>query len=64
MRGTSKREDNVFWTIVLGDTKKGADDKRGARFVSRFTKPSETRRIIRRRMNLVTDSATGQVGIH
>jgi hypothetical protein len=40
MRGTSKREDNVFWIIALDDAKKGADDKRGARFVSRFTKPS------------------------
>lgn len=40
MRGTSKREDNVFWIIALDDTKKNADDKRGARFVSHFTKPS------------------------
>jgi hypothetical protein len=40
MRGTSKREDNVFWIIALDDMKKNADDKRGARFVSRFTKPS------------------------
>jgi hypothetical protein len=40
MRGTSKREDNVFWIIALDDTKKNADDKRGARFVSRFTKSS------------------------
>jgi RecA-family ATPase len=40
MRGTSKREDNVFWIIALDDAKENADDKRGARFVSRFTKPS------------------------
>ena len=40
MRGTTKREDNVFWIIALDDMKKNADDKRGARFVSRFTKPS------------------------
>jgi hypothetical protein len=40
MRGTSKREDNVFWIIALDDMKKNADDKRGARFVSHFTKPS------------------------
>jgi putative DNA primase/helicase len=40
MRGTSKREDNVFWIIALDDAKKNADDKRGARFVSRFAKPS------------------------
>jgi len=40
MRGTSKREDNVFWIIALDDMKKNADDKRGARFISHFTKPS------------------------
>jgi putative DNA primase/helicase len=40
MRGTSKREDNVFWIIALDDMKKDAEDKRGARFVSHFTKPS------------------------
>src|SRR5207302_2651011 len=37
MRGTSKREDNVFWIIALDDAKKNADDKRGARFISYFT---------------------------
>jgi RecA-family ATPase len=40
MRGTTKREDNVFWIVALDDAKKDSDDKRGARFVSRFTKPS------------------------
>jgi hypothetical protein len=40
MRGTSKREDNVFWIIALDDAKENAVDKRGARFISRFTKPS------------------------
>src|SRR5215831_9252220 len=40
MRGTSKREDSVFWIIALDDMKKNTDDKRGARFVSHFTKPS------------------------
>jgi len=40
MRGTSKREDAAFWVIALDDVKKHSDDKRGARFVSRFTKPS------------------------
>jgi len=40
MRGTSKREDNVFWIIALDDAKGNAEHKRGARFVSRFTKPS------------------------
>jgi putative DNA primase/helicase len=40
MRGTTKREDAVFWIIALDDMKKNAEDKRGARFISRFTKPS------------------------
>jgi AAA domain/DnaB-like helicase N terminal domain len=40
MRGTSKREDALFWILALDDVKKNADDKRGARFVSHFTKPS------------------------
>jgi hypothetical protein len=40
MRGTSKREDAAFWVISLNDARKHADDKRGARFISRFTKPS------------------------
>lgn len=40
MRGTSKREDSVFWIVALDDAKKNADNKRGARFISRFTKPS------------------------
>ena len=40
MRGTSKREDNVFWIIALDDARKNSDDNRGARFISHFTKPS------------------------
>src|SRR4030095_8148098 len=40
MRGTSKSEDSVFWILALDDKKKDANDKRGACFVSRFTKPS------------------------
>jgi putative DNA primase/helicase len=65
MRGTSKREDNVFWTVVLDDTKKDADDKRGARFVSRFTKPSRNTQdeIPAYQWHLVTDNATGQVSV-
>ena len=39
-RGTSKREDAAFWVLALDDAKKHSDDKRGARFISRFTKPS------------------------
>ena len=39
-RGTSKREDAAFWVIALDDAKKHTDDKTGARFISRFTKPS------------------------
>jgi DNA-binding MarR family transcriptional regulator len=65
MRGTSKREDNVFWIIVLDDAKKNADDKRGARFISRFTKPSRNTQedLAGYEWHFVTDSATGEVSI-
>lgn len=39
-RGTSKRENAAFWVMALDDAKKHADGKSGARFISRFTKPS------------------------
>jgi DnaB-like helicase N terminal domain/AAA domain len=63
MRGTSKREDSVFWIIALDDAKKNADDKRGARFVTRFSKPSRNTQeeIPPYEWHLVTDSANGQV---
>jgi RecA-family ATPase len=65
MRGTSKREDNVFWIIALDDAKKNADDKRGARFVSRFTKPSRNTQeeVPAYEWHFVTDNGTGEVGI-
>jgi putative DNA primase/helicase len=65
MRGTSKREDNVFWIIALDDAKQNADDKRGARFVSRFTKPSRNTQEepAAFEWHLVTDEATGLVSI-
>jgi hypothetical protein len=64
MRGTSKREDNVFWIIALDDAKKNADDKRGARFVTRFTKPSRNTQedIPAFEWHFVTD-ANGEVSI-
>jgi putative DNA primase/helicase len=65
MRGTSKREDNVFWIIALDDAKKDADDKRGARFVSRFTKPSRNTQeeVAAFEWHLVTDETIGLVSI-
>jgi putative DNA primase/helicase len=64
MRGTSKREDNVFWMIALDDMKKNADDKRGARFVSRFTKPSRNTQdeVLAYEWHFVTE-ASGEVTI-
>jgi putative DNA primase/helicase len=64
LRGTSRREDNVFWIIALDDRKKHADDKRGARFISNFTKPSRNTQeeIPAFEWHLVTDS-TGVVSI-
>jgi len=65
MRGTSKREDNVFWIIALDDAKKQADDKRGARFISRFTKPSRNTQeeIPAYEWHIVSDPATGIVSV-
>jgi len=65
MRGTSKREDNVFWIIALDDAKKDADDKRGAPFVSRFTKPGRNTQeeVAAFEWHLVTDETTGLVSI-
>jgi DNA-binding MarR family transcriptional regulator len=49
----------------LDDTKKDADNKRGARFVSRFTKPSRNTQdeIPAYEWHLVTDNASGQVRV-
>jgi Cu/Ag efflux protein CusF len=65
MRGTSKREDNVFWIIALDDAKKNGDDKRGARFISRFTKPSRNTQeeLPAYEWHIVTDEATGLVSV-
>ena len=65
MRGTSKREDNVFWIIALDDAKKNADDKRGARFISHFTKPSRNTQeeIPAYEWHFVTDPVSGEVSI-
>jgi putative DNA primase/helicase len=65
MRGTSKREDNVFWIIALDDAKKNAEDKRGARFISRFTKPSRNTQeeIPAYEWHFVTDQASSEVSI-
>jgi putative DNA primase/helicase len=65
MRGTTRREDNVFWIIALDDARKDADDNRGARFVSRFTKPSRNTQeeVSAFEWHLVTDETTGLVSI-
>jgi hypothetical protein len=65
MRGTSKREDSVFWIIALDDAKKNADDKRGARFVTRFTKPSRNTQeeIPPYEWHVITDNENGKVSI-
>lgn len=65
MRGTSRREDNVFWIIALDDSRKDAEDKRGARFLSRFTKQSRNTQeeVPAFEWHFVTDDATGEVTI-
>lgn len=40
MRGASRREDSAAWVLRLDDALDAATVKRGARFVSTFTKPS------------------------
>ena len=64
-RGTSKREDAAFWVIALDDAKKHTDDKTGARFISRFTKPSRNTQeeVAAFEWHLVTDETTGLVSI-
>lgn len=65
LRGTSKREDAAFWMIALDDAKKQADDKRGARFISRFTKASRNTQeeIPCFEWHVVTDQVTGEVSV-
>ena len=65
MRGTSKREDAAFWVISLDDAKKHADDKRGARFISRFTKPSRNTQdeVAAFEWHVVTDPVTGEISV-
>ncbi len=65
MRGTSKREDAAFWVISLDDAKKHADDKRGARFISRFTKPSRNTQdeVPAFEWHVVTDPMTGGISV-
>jgi putative DNA primase/helicase len=40
MRGTSRREDNVFWIIAIDDIRKDSEETIGAKFTTRFTKQS------------------------
>ncbi len=63
IRGTSKREDAAFWVIALDDAKNQADDKRGARFISRFVKPSRNTQdeILPLEWHIATDMPTGEV---
>src|SRR2546428_10538647 len=58
-------KDNVFWVIALDDAKKDADDKRGARFISRFTKPSRNTQteIPAYEWHITTDPVTGSIEV-
>ena len=62
-RGTSKREDAAFWVMALDDARKHSDDKTGARFVSRFTKPSRNtqKEVPDYEWHITTDAETGKV---
>jgi hypothetical protein len=64
-RGTSKREDAASWMIALDDARERSDDKRGARFISRFTKPSRNTQqdVPAYEWHIVTDPGTGGVSV-
>src|SRR5436190_3922444 len=64
-RGTSKREDAAFWVIALDDAKRNSDDKDGARFITRFTKPSRNCQVEvpAYEFHVITDQATGDVAV-
>ena len=61
MRGTSRREDNLFWIISLDSSKTESEETRGVRFISRFTKPSRNTQneIPVYEWQVLTDEATG-----
>jgi hypothetical protein len=64
-RGTSKREDAAFWIIALDDAKRQNDERRGARFVSRFTKPSRNtpEDVASYEWHIATDPLTGEISV-
>ena len=65
-RGTSKREDAAFWVMALDDAKKHTDDKTGARFTSRFTKPSRNTQeeVPAYEWQVTTDTQTGEISVN
>jgi hypothetical protein len=64
-RGTSKREDAASWIIALEDARQNTDDLHGARFISRFTKPSRNtpEEIPPSEWHVVTDNVTGEISV-
>ncbi|MBA2271860.1 MAG: AAA family ATPase [Chthoniobacterales bacterium] len=64
-RGTSKREDAAFWVIALDDAKARTDEKNGARFISRFTKPSRNtaEEVPPYEWHITTDAYTGEISV-
>ncbi len=64
-RGTSKREDAAFWVIALDDAKRSGEDIRGARFISRFTKPSRNTQeeVPMFEWHIITDNVTGRISV-
>jgi putative DNA primase/helicase len=66
MRGTSRREDNVFWIISLRDRRKEEETTKGAKFVSTFSKPSRnTPEVIPDyEWHFTPDETTGLITIH
>lgn len=61
MRGTSRREDDVFWIIRLDDP--GEEHRSGARFVARFTKNRNSQEGEPARLWSFTTHANGEVTV-
>ena len=64
-RGTSKREDAAFWVIALDDAKAHAQERGGACFISRFTKPSRNtaEEVPAYEWRITTEPETGAISV-
>jgi len=66
MRGTTKREDDAGWIIALDDARQAADDRRGARFITRFSKQTRNtpEEVPPFEWHISPDNGTGIIKVH